>query len=214
MQSDPRAAWTRLGQRLMRRRIELDPRYRNRRVFTAERAVEYRIVNDIELGRRENYEPATIAAIEVAYQLARGSIEAFLSGADLEVEARPDWRPQPGPDAFFSPEESAAAEPYVAELRARYEFLRALGVTSPAGSDMFENWRTDPAEAGLAATWDAVASRTVARDEARHLAQVLWGTALYRVRREARMHGQGNADSALPPVTAATALPPTTDTGR
>ena len=56
MASHPRAAWVRLGELLVRRRIELDPRYRNRRTFTSERGVEYRIVNDIELGRRDNYE--------------------------------------------------------------------------------------------------------------------------------------------------------------
>ena len=54
MPSYPRSAWESLGELLVRRRIELDSRYRNRRTFTSERAVEYRIVNDIELGRRDS----------------------------------------------------------------------------------------------------------------------------------------------------------------
>jgi hypothetical protein len=84
MASHPRPAWTRLGELLMRRRIDLDPRYRNRRLFTAERAVEYRIVNDIELGNRDNYEPGTIAALEGAYAVAPGSIGRALEGGELE----------------------------------------------------------------------------------------------------------------------------------
>ena len=82
-------AWTRLGELLMRRRIELDPRYRNRRAFTADRAVEYRIVNDIELGRRENYEPGTIAALEAAYAVTPGSFGRVLEGGELEPQRTP-----------------------------------------------------------------------------------------------------------------------------
>lgn len=81
MSSHDREAWERLGEMLVRRRLELDPRYRNRRTFTREHAPDlYRIVNDIELGRRDNYEPATLAAIEAAYQLPLGGIGRFLDG--------------------------------------------------------------------------------------------------------------------------------------
>ena len=89
MASHPGPAWTRLGELLMRRRVELDPRYRNRRIFTAERAVEYRIVNDIELGRRQNYEPGTIAALEAAYAVTAGSIGRALEGGNLEPQSAP-----------------------------------------------------------------------------------------------------------------------------
>jgi hypothetical protein len=79
--------WIRLGEFLIRRRIDLDPRYRNRRIFVAERAPDrYRIVNAIELGRRDNYEPATIAALEAAYGLAPGAIDRALAGGELEVQ--------------------------------------------------------------------------------------------------------------------------------
>jgi hypothetical protein len=125
-------------------------------------------------------------AAEILAEILRQQHEAEPSAADR------DWRPEPGPDAYFSAEESATAEPHVAELRARYESLRRVGIADPNGSDMFENWRTDPAEAGYAAAWDATARMTVARDEARHLSQILWSVALYRVRREARLHEENN----------------------
>ena len=91
MPSHASEAWERLGEWLVRRRLELDPRYRNRRTFTRERAPDlYRIVNDIELGRRDNYEPATLAAIESAYDLPAGAIGQFIAGVPPagEPEAR------------------------------------------------------------------------------------------------------------------------------
>lgn len=87
----PTDNWTGLGEMLVRRRIELDPRYSNRQTFADERGVSYRIVSDIERGRRGNYEPATIAALEVAYGLAAGSIGRALAGGGL------DTLPQPAP---------------------------------------------------------------------------------------------------------------------
>jgi hypothetical protein len=76
--------WTRLGELLVRRRIELDPRYVNRQLFSNERGVHYRTVSDIERHRRDNYEAVTIAAIEVAYALTPGSIGRVLAGGELE----------------------------------------------------------------------------------------------------------------------------------
>ena len=87
MPSHPRSAWTRLGELLRRRRIELDLRYRNRRTFEADRAPGlYRIINAIETGERDNYEPGTIAALEVAYDLVPGSIDRALDGGELEPQ--------------------------------------------------------------------------------------------------------------------------------
>jgi len=83
-------AWVRLGEMLVRRRIALDPRYRNRRTFTAERAPRlYRIINDMELGKRGKFEPATKAAIEAAYDLAPGAIDRAAAGGELVPPARP-----------------------------------------------------------------------------------------------------------------------------
>jgi hypothetical protein len=73
MPSD-KPAWKAVGDLLIRRRSELDPRYRNRRLFTGERGVEYRMVNAIERGERSNYEPGTLSALEVAYELPAGAI--------------------------------------------------------------------------------------------------------------------------------------------
>lgn len=100
MPSDQRSAWECLGGLLTRRRIELDPRYRNRRVFVDERAPgQYRMINTLERGQRSNYEAATIAAFEQAYELAPGAIGRFLGGGELEPAgaAPPPSRAVPGP---------------------------------------------------------------------------------------------------------------------
>lgn len=89
-------AWRRLGELLVRRRIELDPRYSNRQVFTRERGINYRTVGDIERGARTNFDSTTIAAVEVAYGLAAGTVTATLAGGDLEPArslAEPPSRP-------------------------------------------------------------------------------------------------------------------------
>jgi hypothetical protein len=80
----PTANWKRTGESLVRRRIELDPRYANRRLFAAERGLNYRIITDLEHGRRGNYEPSTLTAAEVAYGLAAGSIARSAAGGELE----------------------------------------------------------------------------------------------------------------------------------
>lgn len=71
-------AWKHLGALLTRRRVELDPRYTNRRVFCEEKEIDYRVISDIEGGRRDNYSGVMITAIEVAYQLTPGSIDEIL----------------------------------------------------------------------------------------------------------------------------------------
>jgi hypothetical protein len=73
----------------VRQRIQLDPRYSNRRLFADERGINIRTVSDVEHGRRDNYEPVTIAAIEVAYMLAPGSVWRTLAGGDLEPAPPP-----------------------------------------------------------------------------------------------------------------------------
>ena len=86
MPSRPSAAWERLGEMLVRRRLELDPRYRNRQTFSRERGPRlYRVFSDVELGKRSSYKPSTLAEIEAAYQLEPGSIGRFLDGGDLEA---------------------------------------------------------------------------------------------------------------------------------
>jgi hypothetical protein len=78
------STWKRLGDLLVRRRIELDPAYANRQKFADAVRVNYRTIADIEKGRRDNYEAATIASVEVAYRLAGGSIARTVAGGSLE----------------------------------------------------------------------------------------------------------------------------------
>jgi len=84
LSADP-AAWAALGGLLQDRRGELDPRYVNRRVFADAQGVNYRVIWDIEHGRRSNFGRSMLTAIEVAYGLARGSIAAYLAGGELEA---------------------------------------------------------------------------------------------------------------------------------
>ena len=94
----------RRGEALVRRRLELDPRYRNRRTFARERATPglYRIINDLERGNRDNYEPQTRAAAEAAYDLAPGSLDRYFGTGTLEATGRsplaavPDTGPADG----------------------------------------------------------------------------------------------------------------------
>ena len=86
MPSRPSAAWERLGEMLVRRRLELDPRYRSRQTFSRERGPRlYHVFSDVELGKRSSYKASTLAEIEAAYQLEPGSIGRFLGGGDLEA---------------------------------------------------------------------------------------------------------------------------------
>jgi hypothetical protein len=116
----------------------------------------------------------------------------------------PAWRPEPVPGGHFSVLDVAAAEPFAAVLREQYDELRAAGVADPDGAAMFPAHDTVPAAAGFAAAWDAAMMYAPGPDEENRVTQVIWMTALYQARREARLNEQGNADSAL---TSGTALP-------
>jgi hypothetical protein len=89
-------AWKRVGDQLVERRVQLDPRYRVRRVFARETCSGtsedswYRQITDLESGARDNYTRSTVAAAEAAYQLRPGSIRRLLDeGLDLEPAAPP-----------------------------------------------------------------------------------------------------------------------------
>jgi len=81
--SDDAKAWSRLGELLIQRRVDLDPRYRNRQVFSDERHLDYRLCYDVEQAKRTNFGQATLAAIEQSYGLMPGSIRDVLAGGDL-----------------------------------------------------------------------------------------------------------------------------------
>lgn len=71
--------WMRLGELLIARRVELG--YRSRSRFVAARGGGHdRIVGDLERAGRDNYSPATIAAVERMYQWEPGSIRRILAG--------------------------------------------------------------------------------------------------------------------------------------
>lgn len=89
MPPDQDGARERVGLLLVQRRIEIDPRYRNRRTFAAERGMNWRLLHDIERAKRANFEPETLAAVEVAYDLAPGAIARALAGGDLAPRGAP-----------------------------------------------------------------------------------------------------------------------------
>ena len=136
-------ARVRLGEMLVRRRIELDPRYRNRRTFVAERASGlYRIVNDIELGRwgkRTAFEPGTIAALEDAYALQAGAIKRALDGGDLEPrDAAPTSTAIPRDDSgVYAEVDEVGAMLYQPVIRLRLADLAKDGDVRPSGEALF-----------------------------------------------------------------------------
>ena len=82
------AAWERLGILLRQRRIDLDLRYRRRTAFERERAagINARMLQDIENGSRGGYSADNKRAMEKAYGLKGGNIDAILAGGALEPE--------------------------------------------------------------------------------------------------------------------------------
>lgn len=116
------AAWKRLGELLIRRRIELDPAYQNRTAFCTERGIDYRLAYDIEEARRTNFRKGTLAGIAAAYGVTLDSLYAALGGGELA--------------------------PALASRAAQTRPLHAV----PDSSDHSENQAgTDPAESLLAA---------------------------------------------------------------
>lgn len=92
-------AWKDLGDLLMRRRIEIDPRYSNRSLFARENGAQLRILSAVELGERDTYEAGTISAIEVIYRLRPGAIRRFLAGEATGLEANERRARPPSPEA-------------------------------------------------------------------------------------------------------------------
>lgn len=78
--------WKRLGKQLVARRVDLENAWSNRRRFTDDNGVDYRVVYDIEKARRDNFSPSMIRRLEKAYKLRAGAIAAVLDGEDMD-----DW---------------------------------------------------------------------------------------------------------------------------
>lgn len=164
MPSSPDPAYARVGALLRRRRIEINPDYSNRRLFVDERMPgRYRTVNKIERGQRGNYEEDTFTLLEVAYDLAPGSIARALDGADLEPAhpgraetsqegERAGAAPPAGGGLDMDEEFTRAFEPHLATVRDRVEVARAArpDASRLPGSLLF------PASPFSAMAWDAV----------------------------------------------------------
>lgn len=108
--------WIRLGQALIRRRVQMDPAYRNLSRFARERGMEYRVLWDLEKGARDNYQNTTLIAAEVAYAVKFGSIRAVLDGGELTADGfTPRERAvlEEAPEAFrrLAEERNQAARP-------------------------------------------------------------------------------------------------------
>lgn len=78
-----KAAWRRVGLLLKRRRPQLDPRYRVRRIFAEEKNLRDKTVQEIENAYRTSFTEEMLAAFETAYQLAPGSIRQALGDPAL-----------------------------------------------------------------------------------------------------------------------------------
>jgi hypothetical protein len=80
-------SWQRLAEKLIERRVAIDPRYSNRRLFCDERGIDYRTVSDLERARRDNYGRPMLAKVEVAYKWAAGSVRQILEGGDPTLQS-------------------------------------------------------------------------------------------------------------------------------
>lgn len=123
-----RDAWTRLGEMLENRRVEMDTRYSNRSLFAEERGIDPRLAYDVEKGARANYRRPTRRAIEVAYGWRAGSIERVLAGGEPLLVPQPNSSGRPdldGPlrsiaeDPDLDPEVKAAMIEVALRLRER-----------------------------------------------------------------------------------------------
>lgn len=115
-------ARVRLGKLLNRRRVDIDPRYHNRRIFAEERGVGYFTVLDIELAKPRSlkFEQSTVANLERAYGLGHGAIDKFLEdGGELAIL---DGQPA---EAASAPEDESPDEPVltIPEIRRQIHAL-------------------------------------------------------------------------------------------
>jgi len=83
------AGWQNLGQLLIRRRVQINPRYSNRSEFCRSTGLDPRVVADIEKARRTNFSQPIIAALEHAYQLPPGWIHQATQDPNTELPPLP-----------------------------------------------------------------------------------------------------------------------------
>lgn len=99
--------WADLGDRLRDRRLDLarfvDPDFANLSAFCRNRGIKYRTAADLEHHRRDNYGRGILLEAELAYGLARGSVQQALAGGEFEPApgmppVTPPVRRRPRPD--------------------------------------------------------------------------------------------------------------------
>ena len=125
--SDP--VWQRLGEALQRRRVEIDPRYRNLALFARETGLNERLLSDIEHARRSGYRSATRRALELAYELDPGHIDRFLAGEVTSLSGPPVAQTADIPDS----------DPVV-------EYVRSLPGLPPARRESLEHVARAPGQ--------------------------------------------------------------------
>lgn len=149
------SAWQRLGDLLVTRRVQIDPRYTTRRTFVAEthsgkQDSWYRMITSIENGSRDNYSRETLAAIEIAYQLQPGSLHRTLTeGGELEPLQQPaaPQAPADSPDHAASPTamRDALDEFHAAAgFRSLGDVLVQRGIRAPEELTRSDQTRHDP----------------------------------------------------------------------
>jgi hypothetical protein len=84
----PAERWKLLGQLLERRRLELG--YRHRRGEFETGPLSASLAGELERGDRPNFETGTLAAAEVSYRLATGTIRRFMTGHADRLEPLDD----------------------------------------------------------------------------------------------------------------------------
>jgi hypothetical protein len=77
--------WARLGEYVVARRVRLG--YKKRPAFSDASGISTRILGDIETGRRGNFDPTTIAALENTLGWATGSASRIAHGGEPTVVA-------------------------------------------------------------------------------------------------------------------------------
>jgi transcriptional regulator with XRE-family HTH domain len=83
--------WERLGTYVVARRVELG--HKQRAEFAAALQVSVRLLSDIENGRRSNYDPVTIAALENVLGWETGSAQRIADGGEPELRQQPATAP-------------------------------------------------------------------------------------------------------------------------
>lgn len=128
----PMSDWERLGRYVIARRVELG--FRQRPEFSAAVGITSRVISDIENGRRSNFDPVTIAALEKALGWETGSVHRVAAGGEpLLVGEIPDFEDAAAParandeiemiyrSRSMSPKQKLEAIRMVLHLRAQVE---------------------------------------------------------------------------------------------